>query len=111
MCVSKVNAMRIQSFELLNFWYTTLKKLHQIDNKFSPMCWKCSKGVGDYNHCWWERPLVSTFWKEVCNIIKEIVGIEVPFMKESLLLNIWEYESIPPSTRDQMTIMTSVAKL
>lgn len=96
MCVSNVNTTRIQSVKLLNFWYTTPKKLNHIDSKSSPLCWKCNNVVGDYNHCWWDCILVKAFWTEIHNAISEIAGIEVPFSKESLLLNIWEDEYIPP---------------
>lgn len=49
------------------------------------------------------------FWKSVHNTIKEELGWDIPFSKESLLLNIWDDDAIPASSRDQMAIMASVA--
>lgn len=111
MRTSNVQATRILSFKLLNFWYTTLLTLHHIDNTCSSLCWKCLSTQGNYSNCWWDCPIVNSFWKKKIHVsIKKILGWDVLFSKELLLLDIWEDNTIPPSTRDQMAIITSVAK-
>ena len=54
----------------------------------SPICLLCNqKTIGTYVHMVYECTAVRTFWKQVIDIVSEIIGVHIPCLPNIVLLN------------------------
>uniref|UniRef100_A0A8C6XLP4 Reverse transcriptase zinc-binding domain-containing protein n=1 Tax=Naja naja TaxID=35670 RepID=A0A8C6XLP4_NAJNA len=75
-------------YKLFYRWHITPTRLAKINNKFSPICWKCNKERGTYYHIWWSCKKAQEFWNEICKWLREICDEEIYFKPEFFLLGI-----------------------
>uniref|UniRef100_A0A8C6XN85 Reverse transcriptase domain-containing protein n=1 Tax=Naja naja TaxID=35670 RepID=A0A8C6XN85_NAJNA len=75
-------------YKLFYRWHMTPIRLAKINNKLSPICWKCNKEKGTYYHMWWRCRKAQEFWKQVHKWLQEMCKEEIQFTPEFFLLRI-----------------------
>lgn len=111
MFTTKILAIRYQSLKLIHRWYTTPVQIHYVQDHTSSFCWHNCGAIGNYIHCWWECPRVSTFWDKIVLQIRDISGVCIPKTPEFILLSYWIDKPIVGLLKHTISILLAAARL
>lgn len=64
----------------------------------------------DYLHNWWHCEVIKVFWLKIQSEIKLITNIDLPFMAEAFLLNIFAITRLDLDSSDTVSTLLTVAK-
>lgn len=66
------------ALKITNRWYYTPFRLARFSSSCSPQCW-CNCGqVGNLLHTFWECPTLTSFWRQIFQLISTCTGILTP---------------------------------
>lgn len=103
--------IKLQSIKLLYCRYTTPATLHQLRLRPNDLCWKGCHQRADYIYCWWQCPIIHSFWSDICEIISEMTSCTLQNSPLTVLLHIWLDEEVPASQVYIISILLAQARL
>lgn len=88
---------KLLQFNLIHRVYLTPHRLHKISNKYSDCCPRCTTEIGTLFHMFWTCKCLEQYWRSILDIVKGIVGVEIPATPRLTLLG--DLSVFPVDTR------------
>uniref|UniRef100_A0A803K9C7 Reverse transcriptase zinc-binding domain-containing protein n=1 Tax=Xenopus tropicalis TaxID=8364 RepID=A0A803K9C7_XENTR len=73
-------------YKVMMRWYMTPDRLSKIYPNSLPHCWRGCTTRGTLSHILWQCPLVTSYWKEVGDLITSVLAIPLDIQPPHLLL-------------------------
>lgn len=103
--------VRLQFFKLITRWYFTPDKLNKMNPALSPLCWKKCGHTGSYLHCWWECPVIHSFWEKVIEVISGMTSLNLPVCPKLVLFDRMEEIMATKVQKDLISKLLAAARL
>lgn len=88
---------KLLQFNLIHRTYYTPECLHKINRTYSEQCPRCKVEIGSLMHMFWTCKGLKHFWSSILNIIKQVVGSEIPTNPRLTLLG--DHSVLPNNLR------------
>ena len=73
--------------------YITPVKLHKFDNNIPDTCIKCNEERSSLFHCIWTCIKVKPFWRDIIDMIYQLLSIQLPLSPKFLILGLYPVDS------------------
>ena len=81
-----------------------------MDNKLSPLCWKCGVEIGNYVHCIWSCVKLQRYWSRVVDELSIIFGVQIDLNPLYLILGFPDVHIDSVKNRRLFNMLTFAAR-